>query len=80
MKTLPLATLLAVTATTASAQWFSPGNLALIRIGNGSQTIANTGNSMFVEQFTPGGSWVNTLPVPDSGLTSLILSGTATSD
>jgi hypothetical protein len=80
MKSLPLIASFAVVAVGAQAQWFTPGNLALLRIGNGSQAIANTGNSMFVEQFTPGGSWVNALPIPDSGASSLILSGTATSE
>lgn len=76
--TLVVAALLAV-ASRAQAQ-FIPGNLVIARVGDGTQTLANTGNSVFLDQFTTGGSLVNTLPIPDSGAASLIWSGTATSE
>ncbi len=59
---------------------FSPGNLAVFRVGDGTQTLANTGNSIFVDQFTTGGSRVNSLAVPASGVSALIVSGSATSE
>jgi hypothetical protein len=63
----------------AQAQFF-PGNLAVFRAGDGTQTLANTGNSIFVDQFTPGGSRVNSLAIPASGVSALIVSGSATSE
>jgi hypothetical protein len=66
-------------AATAHAQ-FTAGNLAVLRIGDGSETLANTGNTVFIDQFTVGGSLVNSVTIPDSGANSMILSGTATAE
>jgi len=57
-----------------------PGNLALVRIGADGQTLANTGNSMFLEQYTTAGGFVNALAIPDAGASAMIASGTATSE
>jgi hypothetical protein len=65
---------------TARAQ-FVPGNLVLDRLGDGTQTLANTGNSVFLDQYSPAGTLVNTVPIPSSGAAgTLIQSGTATSE
>ena len=57
-----------------------PGNLAVDRVGDGTQTLANTGNSQFVDQYTPAGVLVNSNAIPDSGSGSLLVSGTASSE
>jgi hypothetical protein len=64
---------------TANAQ-FSAGNLAVLRVGDGSQTLANTGNTIFIDQYTVGGSFVNSVTIPDSGANALVLSGNATAE
>ncbi len=64
---------------TANAQ-FSAGNLAVLRLGNGTETLANTGNSVFIDQFTPFGSYVNSVAILNSGASALVMSGTATSE
>jgi hypothetical protein len=79
-----LLTLLPITgclflADSAAAQ-FVPGNLAVIRLGDGTQTLANTGNSVFIDQYTVSGSLVNSVAIPDSGASALIMSGTATAE
>jgi hypothetical protein len=66
-------------ALTARAQ-FNPGNLAVFRVGDGVQTLANTGNSVFVDQYTTAGSFVNSVAIPTSGGSALIVSGTASSE
>jgi hypothetical protein len=76
-----LLSLLTVTSliVTANAQ-FAPGNLAVLRLGNGTETLANTGNSVFIDQFTPLGSYVNSTAILNSGASALVMSGTATSE
>src|SRR5690349_19728763 len=59
---------------------FLPGNLALVRLGEGTQTLGNTGNTVFIDQYTPLGGLVNTVQIPDSGASALIMSGNATSE
>lgn len=77
-KTIFAAALFAL-ATSANAQ-FSLGNLAVLRAGDGAQTLANTGNSIFIDQFTTLGAYVNSVAIPDSGATALIMSGTSSAE
>jgi hypothetical protein len=64
---------------TANAQ-FTAGNLAVLRVGDGTQTLANTGNTVFIDQYTVSGSYVNSVTIPDSGANALVLSGNATAE
>ena len=66
-------------AASLPAQFYS-GNLAVVRLGAAGQTLANTGNSVFLEQYTTLGSFVNQVAIPDSGANALIMSGSATSE
>ena len=62
---------------------FTPGNLVIYRVGDGSGSLVNTGNAVFVDEYTPAGVLVQSiaLPTTDSGANqSLIASGTATSE
>ncbi|MFN7140364.1 MAG: immunoglobulin domain-containing protein, partial [Limisphaerales bacterium] len=59
---------------------FAPANLVVLRLGDGAQTLANTGNSIFLDQFTSEGAYVSTMGIPDSGSTPVIIGGTATSE
>jgi len=80
MKKLLLSILTLVSLiTTANAQ-FTSGNLAVLREGDGTQTLANTGNTIFIDQYTVGGAYVNSLTIPDSGANALVLSGNATAE
>jgi hypothetical protein len=63
-----------------AAQCYTPGNLAVLRVGDGTQTLANSGNSLFLDQYSSSGLLVNTVTIPDSGTNALLLSGTATSE
>jgi hypothetical protein len=50
-------------------------NLVVVRIGDGEQTLALTGNSVFLDQFTTSGVYVNTISLPDKGPSALIATG-----
>jgi len=73
------AIVLGLLAHPASAQ-FTPGNLAVLRAGDGVQTLANTGSAIFIDQFSVVGSLINSVAIPASGTSALIVSGTATAE
>ncbi|HVX87120.1 MAG TPA: PEP-CTERM sorting domain-containing protein [Phycisphaerae bacterium] len=57
------------------------GDLVVLQVGDGNETLANTGNSTFLDEFsTAGVNRNNTIAIPDSGANALIVSGTATSE
>jgi hypothetical protein len=76
---LVLAAASLISGASASAA-FVAGNLVVDRLGDGTQTLANTGNTQIIDQYTPTGTLVNSTSIPDSGASSLITSGTATSE
>jgi len=62
---------------------FGVGNLAVFRVGNGAGTLANTGNAVFIDEYTSSGAFVQSiaLPTTSSGTNRpLVASGTATSE
>ena len=71
--------LTAIIGLNAQAQFFTPGNLALLRVGDGTQTLVSSGNTVFIDQYTTNGSFVNDTNLPDSGTNALII-GSASSD
>ena len=75
-----LATLALPLWTAAQNPFFAPGNLAVLRVGGSGQTLTNSGNTVYIDQFTPTGALVNSLAVPDSGDSALLVSGSASSE
>ncbi|MGA2177166.1 MAG: immunoglobulin domain-containing protein [Verrucomicrobiota bacterium] len=59
---------------------FFPSNLVVLRVGDGAQTLINSGNTLFLDQFAFNGAYVSTMALPDSGASSLLISGVATSE
>jgi len=59
---------------------FTAGDVVVLQVGNGAQTLINTGNSLFLKEFTPAGLPGTSVTVPDTGPTALITSGAATSE
>ncbi|HEX4121646.1 MAG TPA: immunoglobulin domain-containing protein [Verrucomicrobiae bacterium] len=59
---------------------FFPSNLAVLRIGDGAQTLTSSGNTLFVDQFTTNGAYVSTMNIPDSGTNALLISGVSSSE
>jgi hypothetical protein len=44
--------------THAVAAPFGAGNIVIVRVGNGSQLVTNTGNSVFLDEYTTNAIWV----------------------
>ena len=74
---------LSLMADVSRADSFTPGNLVIYRVGDGSAALANTGNAIFVDEYTTTGILVQSIPLPTaaSGANQpLIASGTSTSE
>ena len=52
-----------------------PTNVVAIRVGDGAQGLTTHGNSMFLDQWAPDGTYLTTMSLPDSGPTSLVAIG-----
>lgn len=76
----PIVFALAFGMALSSQAQFTPGNLAVLRIGNGSQVLTNTGNSIFIDEYGTNGVCVHSTTIPDSGTSALILSGKASTE
>jgi len=51
-------------ATVAMAKPFTPGDIVVCRVGDGTQTLTNTGNSVFLDEYTTDGEWVQSVMMP----------------
>ena len=75
-------TLLAVTRLTHGAI-FTPGNLVVYRVGSGTGNEVNSGNPVFLDEYTTAGAFVQSIALPTTKSLPqwpLIASGTATSE
>jgi len=53
---------------TTSRQSLSSNNVVVVRVGDGVQPLsAATGNTLYLDQYTPAGGYVNTIQIPDQG-------------
>jgi len=63
---------------------FTPGDLVIERVGSGTGTLVNSGNPIFLDEYTTAGVLVGTLPLPTTsvagGNQQIIESGTAAYD
>lgn len=82
MKKFILTAGLMVGAVWAVQAQFNPGNLAVLRAGNGTTEAVNktNGNSVFIDQYTKAGSLVNFVTVSNSGPQALISEGANASE
>jgi hypothetical protein len=67
----------------AHASPFTPGNIVVVRVGDGSAPLSSASTAVFLDEYTPGGTLVQTIPLPTaaSGSNSPFTnSGTATSE
>jgi hypothetical protein len=63
-----------------SAQQFLAGNLAVLRVGDGAESLGSHGNSVFLDQFSTNGSFLNSIAIPANATNALIVSGSASSE
>ena len=62
---------------------FTPGNIVVYRVGSGTGVLANTGNPVFLDEFTPGGTLVQSVALPTAVAGAnkrCVASGTAASE
>lgn len=60
---------------------FTPGNIVVCRVGDPTAGgLVNTGSAIFVDEFTPSGTRVQSITVPSTGTDAVVASGTATSE
>lgn len=62
---------------------FTYGDLVVVRIGDGTAALTNASTAVFVEEYTPAGTLVQSIPLPIAASGSnraLTMSGTATSE
>jgi len=67
----------------AAAAPLTPGNSVLYRTDTGTGSLVNTGNPVFLDEYTPAGVLVQSIPLPTAaspGVNQLIASGTSTSE
>lgn len=56
----------------ALVQPFVQGNLVVDRAGDGSAPLTSAGTGIFLDQYTPGGTFVSTVSVPTNGPTPFV--------
>ncbi len=66
-----------------AAQSFTAGNIIVVRVGDGSGSLTNASTAVFLDEYTTGGAFVQSIAIPTlaSGSNApLTLSGTASSE
>ena len=53
-------------ATPSQAGSFTAGNIVVYRVGDGSGALVQTGNPVFLDEYTPSGTFVQTVALPTS--------------
>ena len=62
---------------------FTPGNIVVYRVGDGTAALASSGTAVFLDEYTPAGTFVQTIAVPTTTAGAnrrLVASGTATTE
>ncbi|HZH35445.1 MAG TPA: VCBS repeat-containing protein [Pyrinomonadaceae bacterium] len=62
---------------------FTPGNIVVYRVGDGSTALVNTGSAVFLDEFTPTGTLVQSIALPTTASGSnrqLIANGTSSAE
>src|SRR4051812_9846274 len=70
-------------AAPASAAGFSTGDVVVVRVGGGSTSLSNAATEVFLDEYSPSGTLVQSVPLPTAaavGRRRVTMSGTATSE
>jgi predicted extracellular nuclease len=73
----------ALTSGIAGAAAFTPGNIAVVRVGTGAAPLTNASTATFIDEYTTSGTLVQSIALPTSDVPphqSLTVSGTSTSE
>lgn len=75
-----LASIGAMMGSTAFGGAVTPGNIIVLRVGDGTAALTNVATAIFLDEYTPAGSLVQTINVPSSGANACTVGGTATTE
>lgn len=64
----------------ASAAAITNGNLLVYRVGDGSAALSNASTAVFLDEYTPTGTLVQSIAMPTASGSAVTASGTATSE
>src|SRR5438094_2275132 len=65
----------------AIAAPFTAGNLVIYRVGDGAAALGSGGTAVFLDEYTPTGTFVQSVAMPATGASGrLVASGTATTE
>ncbi len=59
---------------------FTPGNLVVLKVGNGVDTLFSLGNPCYIQEYTAFGTLMNTIALPTTGANPYCISGSASSE
>ncbi|MBX3409228.1 MAG: PEP-CTERM sorting domain-containing protein [Phycisphaeraceae bacterium] len=83
MKKMSILAVVGLAASVAGAAQFTPGNLVVVRLGDGEAPLSNAAQRVFLDEYTPAGALVQSIAMPttlDGSNRRLTMSGTATSE
>ena len=83
MRKALLSCILALVTLWSYASNLTPGNLVVVRVGDGTSALSNASTAVFLDEYTPSGALVQSIPLPTalSGANhALTLSGTASTE
>jgi hypothetical protein len=75
-----LATLAGLFSSTANAGPITAGNLVIYRVGDGAAALGTTATAVFLDEYTPAGSLVQSIALPTTGTGALTAVGNATTE
>jgi hypothetical protein len=64
----------------ATAAPISVGDLVIYRVGDGSAALGSTATSVFLDEYTPTGTFVQSIALPTTGATALTAVGNSTTE
>lgn len=59
---------------------FTPGNLVMYRVGDGAAALSSNGAVVFADEYTPGGTLVQSINISTSGGADFVTAGTSTAE
>jgi hypothetical protein len=65
-KLTPIVAAFALWPTLVNAQSFTPGNIVVARVGDGSATLTNAATEVYLDEFSPDGTLVRSIAMPTS--------------
>ncbi|GAA2977402.1 hypothetical protein LV75_003909 [Actinokineospora diospyrosa] len=80
--TLAASVVAVVSGQSAAAVGFAPGNIVVARVGTGDAALSSAATAVFLDEYTPAGTLVQSVPLPTAAGAGkrLTLSGSATSE